>query len=338
MNATPVVDVVVPTIGRPSLHGLLATLAAEGAPGRILLVDDRPDATTLLGGAGGLTGPSVAVLRGPAAGPAAARNVGWRAATAPWVVFLDDDVLPSPGWSRMLLDDLAGLPDDVAASQGCVRVPLPHSRAPRDWERNTAGLEDARWATADIAYRRRVLEEVGGFDERFPAAYREDADLGLRVTAAGHRIVDGRRHVLHPIRPAGPWVSVRLQRGNADDALMRRLHGPDWREAAGVPAGRRPRHLAIAAAGLAAIFAVATGHRSAAVVAGAVSLIGITELTWARVAPGPRDPKEIGTMLATSAVLPWAATLHWARGLLRARRIDLHPSVPLRERLLPLRT
>ena len=44
-----------------------------------------------------------------------------------------------------------------------------------------------------MAYRRDVLAAVGGFDERFPRAYREDADLGLRVVGAGWRIVRGAR-------------------------------------------------------------------------------------------------------------------------------------------------
>src|SRR5215211_1299067 len=180
-----------------------------------------------------------------AAGPAAARNAGWRRASAEWVAFLDDDVVPSPSWLADLAADLEGLGADVAASQGRIVVPMPEGRRPTDWERNVRGLETARWATAEMAYRRAVLVEVGGFDERFPRAYREDADLGLRVVGAGHRIVDGWRVVTHPVRPAGRLVSVRLQAGNADDVLMLGLHGAGWRARAGVPRGRRPRHLAV---------------------------------------------------------------------------------------------
>jgi GT2 family glycosyltransferase len=313
-------DVVIPTIGRPSLVRLLAAIDAQQRPveGRVIVVDDRRDAGEPVGGAGGLPGSNVTVLRGPAAGAAAARNVGWRASTAPWVSFLDDDVVPPPDWTARLGEDLARAAPDVAATQGRIRVVLPLDRRPTDWERNVAGLERARWATADIAYRRRALEEVGGFDERFPDAYREDADLGLRVVEAGHRIVAGRRLVDHPVGPANRWVSVRLQRGNAADALMRTIHGPDWRARAGVAAGRRPRHVLVVAAGLLAIVAAITGRRAAAA-AGAVGwLLGTAELAWARVAPGPRDSREVVTMVVTSAALPWAAVGHWTRGVVHA--------------------
>jgi HAD superfamily hydrolase (TIGR01662 family) len=162
-----------------------------------------------------------------------------------------------------------------------------------------------------------VLEEVGGFDERFPRAYREDADLGLRVTGAGYRIERGRRCATHPVRPAGRWVSVRLQAGNADDALMRALHGPDWRRRAGVPPGRRQRHLATTAAGLLGLLGFLAGRRRLGLVGTAGWLAGTAELAWARIAPGPRD--EVATMLLTSALLPVVATGHWLIGLLRCR-------------------
>jgi hypothetical protein len=154
----------------------------------------------------------VQVVQGRAAGPAAARNDGWRRAATPWVAFLDDLVLP----------------EGTAACQGRVEVPLPTHRRPTDWERNVARLEDARWITADLAVRRNALERVDGFDERFPRAYREDTDLALRLTAAGYRIVLGDRRVLHPVRPAPWWISVRLQAGNADDVLLAALRGDRW--------------------------------------------------------------------------------------------------------------
>jgi histidinol-phosphate phosphatase family protein len=312
-------EIVIPTAGRPVLAALLPALAAGDGPlpERVLLVDDRVDRAGPLVAArhlGPLAG-RVHVLAAGGRGPAAARNAGWRAARAPWVAFLDDDVIPPPGWRAALAADLAGLPADAAASQGRIRVPLPRDRRATDWERNVGGLERARWATADIAYRREALAAAGGFDERFPRAYREDADLGLRLARAGHAIGEGARHVLHPVGEAGAGVSVAKQAGNADDVLMRALHGRGWRERAGVPRGRRRRHLAVTAAGTAAAALALAGRRRAAAVAGAAWLGGTAELAWARIAPGPRTPDEVVAMGWTSVLLPFAATAWWLRGL-----------------------
>jgi hypothetical protein len=94
------VTVVVPTLGRPSLTRLLDRLA--GAPVDLVVVDDRavPAGTLPIP-----PGVDAKVLTGRAAGPAAARNVGWRTARTEWVAFLDDDVVPDADWAA------AGRPD-----------------------------------------------------------------------------------------------------------------------------------------------------------------------------------------------------------------------------------
>ncbi|MEY9484531.1 hypothetical protein RKD26_000325 [Streptomyces calvus] len=311
--------VVVPTLGRPSLGVCLRALAeAEGpGPARVVVVDDRP------GPAGvALTAavpPSLRsrtlVVPGGGRGPAAARNTGWRAAgDVPWVVFLDDDVVPGPTWADDLALDLAGATVATAGITARIEVPLPAGRRPTDWERNTAGLAGARWITADMAYRRRVLEAVGGFDERFRRAFREDADLALRVLDAGWTLSAGRRTTRHPVRPAGRWVSVRLQAGNADDVLMTRLHGRDWWQRAEAPRGRLRRHLAVTAAGLAAAGCALSGRPGAAAVCAAGWLAGTGEFAAARILPGPRTRDEIVTMAVTSVLIPPAAAWHWLRG------------------------
>ena len=107
-----------------------------------------------------------------------------------------------------------------------------------------------------MAYRRTALDRVGGFDERFPRAFREDADLALRVLDAGYRLVNGARLTVHPVRPSDRWASVRQQRGNADDVLMRRVHGPGWRKRAAAPLGRRPAHVASTVFGAAGLLSL----------------------------------------------------------------------------------
>jgi histidinol-phosphate phosphatase family protein len=249
------------------------------------------------------------------------------------VAFLDDDVVVPPDWTTRLVEDLTAVDVDVAGSQGRIHVPLPPHRRPTDWERSTRGLETAQWATADMAYRRAALMGVDGFDERFPRAYREDADLALRVRQAGWRLVPGDRHVDHPVRPAGPMTSVRVQRGNADDALMRRLHGPRWRELAGTGRGLLRRH-AVATAGVAVALAAAPAVRRSSTArllagAGSAAFLGhVADLIRVRVAPGPRTTSEVATMVVTSVLLPPAAVVHRMRGWWRHRAAGPWPSRP----------
>jgi histidinol-phosphate phosphatase family protein len=312
--------VVVPTLGRPSLTALLAALAGQARPldAPVVLVDDRPGGDPLDLPDLGL---DVRVVRAGGGGPARARNLGWRLARTRWVSFLDDDVVPDPDWSTGLAGDLAAATAASAAgSEGEVRVPLPADRRPTDWERGTHGLESARWITADLTYRRSELARVGGFDERFPRAFREDADLALRLGGDRGRILRGRRRTVHPVRPADDWASLRQQAGNADDVLMRRLHGRDWYERAEAPVGRRARHVATTAAGGTALLLLAARRPGPAAVAAAAWAALTAEFAWARIAPGPRDRAEVRRMLLTSVAIPPAAVRHSVSGWLRHRR------------------
>jgi glycosyltransferase involved in cell wall biosynthesis len=294
-------SVVIPTVGRPNLDVLIDALVSGDGPDpcEILVVDDSE--TRL--------------------GPAAARNTGWREAQGEWVAFLDDDVVLAPDWKARLCADLENLPPDVGASQARIVVPLPEDRKPTDAERGTAGLATAHWITADMAYRREALARAGGFDERFPRAYREDAELALRVQDAGYQIVRGSRVTTHPVKPATFLTSVRDQRGNADDALMRRLVGPQWRSRIGGARGRLPSHAITTAAGLLAVLCGLTGRRR---VAGALAAVWAGRTAWfavVRIAPGPRTWDEIVRMTVTSALIPPVACWHRLRGEVRHRRV-----------------
>jgi histidinol-phosphate phosphatase family protein len=293
------IDVVIPSAGRASLAALRDRMA--GFPGRVIVVEDLERR-----------------------GPAWARNRGWRRSDAEWIAFLDDDVLPGPGWVEALEADLDTAGPRTAGSQGRIRVPLPKNRPPTDWERSVAGLERARWATADMAYRRRALAEVGGFDERFSRAFREDADLALRLLDAGWELLGGSRETAHPPGSADFLQSVRLQAGNADDALMTALHGRDWPGRAGAPRGRRPLHLATTAA-----LSLALVTRSRAVWSAWAAFTA--EFALRRITPGPRTPAEVSRMGVTSVLIPPAATWHFARGVLRARKL-VRPAAVLLDR------
>ena len=310
-------SVVVPTTGRASLGALLSSLArARGPrPDEVVVVDDRPQQTPLL--IPEVPG-TVRVVRSGGVGPAGARNRGWREARGDWIAFLDDDVLVPPDWAAALRRDLSGLTDDIAASQAVVQLPLPADRAPTDWERGTAALSEAWWITADMAYRRSALALVGGFDESFPRAFREDADLALRVRRAGYRVVQGNRRTEHPVRESRPLASVRQQAGNVDNALMRRRYGHRWRSLIGEGPGRIRQHLLTTAAATGAVAAATCRMPRTAVAAAALWAAATAEFAQHRIAPGPRTFPEVREMLVTSALIPPVACWHRAAGELRA--------------------
>jgi histidinol-phosphate phosphatase family protein len=65
-----------------------------------------------------------------------------------------------------------------------------------------------------------------------------------------------------------------------------------------------------------------------AAIAAAASATGVAELAWTRIAPGPRTPREVARMVATSAAMPFAASTWWLYGIVRARRLARQPSPP----------
>jgi HAD superfamily hydrolase (TIGR01662 family) len=318
--------VVIPTIGRPGLAQLVASVDGDPAPACIVVADDRRDAAAQLD-LPATTAPLI-VVRTHGRGPAAARNAGWRATDAEWIAFLDDDVAIPVDWCRRLVEDLDGLPDNVAASQAWISVPTPEGRPPTDAERRTTNLSGALWITADMAYRRSALLASGGFDERFPRAFREDADLGLRTVRLGYAIVWGERVTTHPLASSTGWrSSLRAQAGNADNALLRAKYGRRWRSLIGTSQGRTGRHLLATASATAALAALAArevaptrAHWARIATAGGLVWAGLTaEFAVGRILSGPRTAREISTVLVTSALIPPLAVWHRLRGEFRAR-------------------
>ena len=186
------VSVVVPTFKRPDL--LIRCLAAlraqdfDAADYEVIIADDAAcDETRRVvdafccsesGVPGSLArrqcpGPEVRYVAVTGKhGPAAARNAGWRVARGEIIAFTDDDCVPTPGWLRA---GLAAFTDGVAGVSGRLIVPL--ECVPTDYELNAARLATSTFVTANSFYRRACLARIGGFDERFTSAWREDTDV-----------------------------------------------------------------------------------------------------------------------------------------------------------------
>jgi len=240
-------------------------------------------------------------------GPAAARNQGWRAANAPIIAFTDDDCVPD---SRWLQHGLAALTESVDAVSGRIVMPIgPH---PTDYERNATGLAQAEFATANCFCRKSALEAVGGFDERFTAAWREDSDLQFSLIERGCRLTSSSDAVvIHPIRPA-PWgVCLSQQRKSQFEALLYRKHPTlyrqhiyptPWRYYAGI------------AALLGALGAGVTGRPTSALTLGGIWL-GLTGRFCAeRLSGTSHAAPHVMEMAVTSAVIPFLSVYWRIRG------------------------
>jgi glycosyltransferase involved in cell wall biosynthesis len=239
----PRVSVVVPTYKRPDyIERCLKALLTQDLPPEefeVLIVDDAVDDTTRQRVAEvmkqaeheGRSGYTVRYVQGRGEGdpdhsPASARNIGWQAAQSEIIAFTDDDCIPEQRWLRT---GLAAFGDDIAAISGRIVTPLP--ARPTDYEYNAAQITRAEFATANSFYRRSVLEKVGGFDERFRAAWREDSDLYFTLLAHHEKCIflhDAA--VMHPVRPERWGISIKQQRKSMYNALLYKKHPVLYRQ------------------------------------------------------------------------------------------------------------
>lgn len=140
------------------------------------------------------------VLRAGVPGASGARNAGWRAASAPLVLFLDDDIVPS---RQLVAEHLAWHARHPAREIGVlglvewsrrVRV-TPFMRwleAGIQFDYRTINSTDVEWQrfySCNVSVKREFLDLVGGFDEeRFPYGY-EDLELARRMADHGLRLL-----------------------------------------------------------------------------------------------------------------------------------------------------
>lgn len=132
-------------------------------------------------------------------------NAGAAMAHGEYVVFLNNDTTPSPGWLQALLGTFASHPDTGLAGAQLV---YPDGRLQESggivfadgsgW--NYGRFEAPRHPAygfvrevdycsgAAIALPRALFERLGGFDERYAPAYYEDTDLAMKVRDAGLKV------------------------------------------------------------------------------------------------------------------------------------------------------
>jgi glycosyltransferase involved in cell wall biosynthesis len=190
------VSVVVPTLNEASgIGALLESVHGQTYPITECVVADggSSDGTREILAAD----PAVIVVDNPRRHAAAGRNVALRRCTADWVVFTDGDCRPARDWAERLMDAATSGPDVVGVGgrltaqpmnsfeRVCARMLLTRILRHQDGSRPIIAKSlDGALVTANCAYRRDILQRVGGFDERF-SNFGEDIDLMFRVLDLG---------------------------------------------------------------------------------------------------------------------------------------------------------
>lgn len=187
----PEVSVVVATHNRARrLCQLLESLQAQTIDAdrfEVIVVDDASSDETqaVLTGALAEERLRLNVFRnGHAKGPGGARNVGWRAARASLIAFIDDDCVASERWLEEGMDLADTHPGSII--QGRVD-PVPDELARLTPFTRTQRIHGAGpyFQTCNIFYPRSLLERLGGFDPIFAGHGGEDADLAWRAISDG---------------------------------------------------------------------------------------------------------------------------------------------------------
>lgn len=199
------------------LGNCLQHLAPAAAGGAELLVVDNASRDESLEGIAALHPDVRVILNSSNRGYGRACNQGFNQTTAPYVCFLNPDVVPSPQSLSQLARAMADLPEagvigprlnnpDGSVYPSCRVVPnlgvaighavfgliTPNNRFTRAYQLLDVPRIEPRevdWVSgAAMMVRREAFEAVGGFDEAY-FMYVEDVDLCSRLREAGWKAV-----------------------------------------------------------------------------------------------------------------------------------------------------
>ena len=189
------ISVVIPTYNRlPILQKCLRALEAqqldEPLEGfEVVLVDDgSTDDTVAWIHAHAAALPHVRLIQQSHGGPAQGRNRGVAEANGDVIVFIDSDLVVTPGFlvahARALERQWQQMGDRRSFTYGAV-INTANFDDPTSEPHKLRDLSWAYFATGNVAIDRRVLETAGLFDTRFHLYGWEDLELGERLRRLG---------------------------------------------------------------------------------------------------------------------------------------------------------
>lgn len=218
---------IVPTYNRVDLlQRLLDALFEQDFPAHdfeIVVVDDgSSDGTATYLQECARQRPQLRFLCQSNRGPAAARNRAIGESRGDWVVMTDDDTVPEPYWLSAVARAIEEHPEWVGV-EGETVCPDPDP-----WGHWVENLRGGQYITANMAYPRQLLRDLGGFDESFPHPKCEDTELAWRCLQHGPIGFYPDMRILHPSRPQSWTTSVRQARYELSEFRLYARMGPDY--------------------------------------------------------------------------------------------------------------
>jgi GT2 family glycosyltransferase len=127
-------------------------------------------------------------------GPSFSRNVGIKLANNPYIAFTDNDCLVTKDWLLRLHEYIRDAPSNVAGVGGRT-VALGNDIISKYYEYNKIldpWFYNGKWlyiVSANAIFKKKILEEVGGFDEDVKKAGGEDVGLCFKINNKGYDLL-----------------------------------------------------------------------------------------------------------------------------------------------------
>ena len=223
----PFVSIVIPTYSREEhLRKCLLSLAGQTYPQNkfeVIVIDDGSTDNTeaMIGELLHCVRHQLKYFTQENQGVTNARNRGIKESSGSIIGFTSDDVTADPLWidnavKHFSNPDVGGVEGIIVATEKMNITPFTHY---------TESLTPRRFMTANIFYRKSILEGIAGFDKRFSLHIREDTDIALTVLEKGYQIeFDDKVVIKHPAYMSEHWKIFKEAKNGYVEPLLYKKH------------------------------------------------------------------------------------------------------------------
>jgi cellulose synthase/poly-beta-1,6-N-acetylglucosamine synthase-like glycosyltransferase len=198
-----------------TINSCLTSLLNQDFNGKyeIILVDDGSADNTLQIIKGFLKKykKKIRLMRQAHKGPATARNLGIKYARGDIILFTDSDCIVEKNWITQMIAPLKK--EEISGVQGAYKTKQKEIIAKfcqLEIEERYEKMKKSQYidfiGTYSAAYRKKIFQKIGGFNEEYKIASGEDMDFSFKAAKAGYKLVFNPDAVVYHHHPSNlPW-------------------------------------------------------------------------------------------------------------------------------------